>query len=178
MSRFLYIALLFIGCVQPHLEAVKTGKGPCFVDIAKCDISGRYTLEATDLAPLSILSGQLVITQAELPPTIAAVGLSLNFNNVDSYFFKEVETVTWNGDSLYVFMQGQLHSFGTGFPAVGGFSISMQLDAKQKNAVVYYTFSTNEMFFTALDGTVTFSDSSQVLFPNLDTKAKVIFTQL
>lgn len=180
VSNMALIALLSWSCIEHAPKQTQVGQGnSCFDDISNCDISGNYNLAGTDAAPFFVYNASLPISQAKQPPSEVVLAPFFYFyTGLGTYIFRSVGSTTWDGDSIKTTIHGKLRLSVTGYPVVGGFSITLKLDAKQKTFTNQYYYSQlAQMTLPALDGTMILSDSAHVIFPVTDTKTKAMFTQ-
>ncbi len=175
------VTLFMLSCSGHGQKTQANGIGNnCFPDISNCDVSGSYGLAAVDVAPLYIYSSQLLVSQAGPSPSALSISPNLTFYLAsNSYIFRSIGAGTWDGDSVKATIHGKLRSNATGNPAVGGFSITLKLEAKTKTLTTAYYYNTTlqRIPLPALDGVMVLSDTANVMFPTLNTAAKVMFTQ-
>ncbi len=178
LAGLIAIVVIPWACVDNRPQAKVVGP-PCFPDISNCDISGTYTLSSADVSPY-VYSISLPIAQDDLPTTEVALAPVIYFyGSPNSYIFRSVGSGTWDGDSLKATIHGKLRLNGSNYPVVGGFSITLKLDAKQKTFTsAYYYSNLTRMILPALDGMMTVSDSAHVIFPVTNTTARAMFIQL
>ena len=171
------IVIPFMGTGKDSSKTSAVGP-PCFPDISNCDISGNYSLSSTDVSPY-FYSASLPISQDDLPPSEVALAPYFYFyTSSNTYIFRAVGSGIWDGDSLMATIHGKLRLASGNYPAMGGFSITLKLDAKRKTYTSpYYYSGLSQMALSALDGTMVLSDSSGIIFTALNTTAKVMFVQ-
>lgn len=177
VAGLIAIIVISFACVS-NPSKVKAVGPPCFTDISNCDISGTYNLSSTDVSPY-FYSASLPISQDDLPTSEVALAPYFYFyTNSNAYIFRAVGSGIWDGDSLTATIHGKLRLASGNYPAVGGFAITLLMDAKQKTYTSpYYYSGLSQMKLPALDGNMIISDTSHVIFPVTNTVAKAMFTQ-